>query len=229
MEDQRKWIHTHINKMIEEFVMDSVTDINKTHESVRAQVEERNEKKQYPCRSIGCKKIFRYEKCRSHHVQQRHELRFEQEKTQKASSEGKEIKKDCIYNYGCFRPAISLLLRDADDAVKEGDGERLVRVWKFLVYFFKLQEHEKYALDGLRLICSMNGLLTPRQAHQLIWNRFAGRKNGQGTRISRELRLEHLNHHGKQQIRALGFSNITDERAQISTQSINVTEASLTI
>ena len=84
MEDQRKWIHTHINKMIEEFVMDSVTDINKTHESVRAQVEERNVKKQYPCRSIGCKNIFRYEKCRSHHVQQRHELRFEQEKNTKS-------------------------------------------------------------------------------------------------------------------------------------------------
>ena len=64
--------------MIEEFVMDSVTDISKTHESVRAQAKESNVKRQYPCRSMGCTKIFRYEKYRSHHEQ-----RFEQEKKTK--------------------------------------------------------------------------------------------------------------------------------------------------
>ena len=34
-----------------------------------------------------------------------------------------------------------------------------------------------------------------------------------------------MNNHGKQQIRALGFPNITGKSAQITTQSINVMES----
>ena len=45
------------------------------------------------------------------------------------SSKDEESKVDGVYDiYGCQ----TLLLRDADDAVKEGVGERLCRVWKFL-------------------------------------------------------------------------------------------------
>lgn len=102
------------------------------------------------------------------------------------SQESDKKKEDGIFNYGCLHISLGLLIRDAEDSVKEGDGQRLVRVWKFLTLLFRLRGCHKYALAGIRLIASTEGLLTPCKAHQLIWNRFAGLKDGPGTRISRD-------------------------------------------
>lgn len=121
------------------------------------------------------------------------------------------MKEDYVFNYGCLHIALGLMLRNAEDSVKEGDGERLLRLWKFLTYIFRLKGHHKYALAGLRLISSVEGLITPRQADKLIWNRFAGRKEGKGTRIARDLRVEQLNKVSKEEIRALGFPNINED------------------
>ena len=63
---------------------------------------------------------------------------------------------------------------------------------------------ENTTLAGLRLTASLQGLLTPRQAHQLKWNRFAATKYGPGKRISRDLRLENINLVAKEEIKALG-------------------------
>ncbi|KXJ14156.1 hypothetical protein AC249_AIPGENE19271 [Exaiptasia diaphana] len=161
------------------------------------------------------RKIYIYPKCRKNHEKQKHGLVVgeSEEGTEKVKQDNKKEKKkeDHIYNYGCLHIALGLLLRDVEDAVKEVDGQRLVRVWKFLTYIFRLKGHSKYALAGLRLIASIEGLLTPKQAHKLIWNRFAGTKQGKGKRISRDLRVEQLNKIAKEEIRALGFPNINDE------------------
>lgn len=68
-------------------------------------------------------------------------------------------KEDHIFNYGCLHISLGLLIRDAEDSVKEGDGERSIRVWKFLTYLFLLRGCHKYALAGLRILASMEGLL----------------------------------------------------------------------
>ena len=128
-------------------------------------------------------------------------------------------KEDHIFNYGCLHISLGLLIRDAEDSVKEGDGERLIRVWKFLTYLFRLRGCHKYALAGLRKLASMEGLLTPRKAHQLKWNRFAGLKQGPGTRISRDERLEQLNKVSKEEIRSRGFPNINDNSVVTATRS----------
>ena len=127
-------------------------------------------------------------------------------------------REDHVYNYGCLHISLGLLIRDAEDSVKEGDGERLVRVWKFLTFLFRLRGCHKYALAGLRLLASKEGLLTPRKSHQLVWNRFAGLKQGPGTRISRDERVEQLNKVCKEEIRARGFPNINDESVVTATQ-----------
>ena len=114
---------------------------------------------------------------------------------------------------------MGLLIRDAEDSVKEGDGQRLLRVWKFLTLLFRLRGCHKYALAGLRLIASTEGLLTPRKAHQLKWNRFAGLKKGPGTRISRDERVEQINKVSKEEIRSMGFPNINDESVVTATRS----------
>lgn len=107
--------------------------------------------------------------------------------------------------------SLGLLLRDADDAVREGDGERLSRVWKFLTFLYRAGGNNKYALAGLRLTASHLALLSPRQSHRLKWNRFAARESGTGRRLSRDLLLENNNLIGKEDIKALGFPNINNQ------------------
>ena len=129
-----------------------------------------------------------------------------------------ETKEDCIFNYGCLHIVLGLMLRNTEDSVKEGDGEHLLRTWKFRTFLFRMNGHTKYALAGLRLIASVEGLLTPRQAHKLLWNRFAGKKHGKAKRISRDLRVEQLNKIAKEEIRTLGFPNINDQSVVTATR-----------
>jgi hypothetical protein len=143
-------------------------------------------------------------------------------------SESKETTDDHIFNYGCIYISLCLMLRNAEDSVKEGHDERLLRAWKFFTYIFRLKGHNKYAFAGLRLIASVEGLLTPRQAHRLTWNRFAGTKNGKGKRISRDLRVEQPNKISKEEIRALGFPNINDESVQNATRATAAIEEMVT-
>ncbi|XP_066924813.1 uncharacterized protein [Clytia hemisphaerica] len=53
-------------------------------------------------------------------------------------------------------------------------------------------------------------LLTPKMAHQLIWNRFFNRNGGAGMNILRDLRLEHINRFMKEMIKSQGMQNISD-------------------
>ena len=179
----------------------------------------KNEKTSLPCRSSGCSRAFRYAKCRINHERSSHNLQQVDNCDFKDTTPAHEKADDHIFNYGCLHISLGLLIRDAEDAVKEGDGECLVRVWKFLTLLFCLTGCHKYALAGLRLMASIEGLLTPRKAHQLTWNRFAGVKEGTGKRISRDERLEQLNKVAKEEIRSLGFPNINDENVVKATLS----------
>ena len=67
-----------------------------------------------------------------------------------------------------------------EDAVKEGDGERTIRCWKFMTLIFTAFHHPKYALAGLELQLNRKALLIPYQAHSLTWNRTVNTKGGKG-------------------------------------------------
>lgn len=165
-----------------------------------------------------------YAKCRVNHEKKIHDLEVTEEKQDETSEENKkselsESKEDNVFNYGCLHLSLGLLLHNADDSVKEGDGERLMRVWKFLTFVFRSHGKHKYALAGLRLMASRLALLTPRQAHRLTWNRFANKQGGVGKCISRDLRLEQINQVSKQAIRGIGAPNVTPDSIQSTTQS----------
>ena len=219
-EEKRKWLHGHISRMLDEYVMDGVSDIKRArdemgHVGIRPVL---------PCRFSGCTRTFVYAKCRVNHEKKIHDLEVTEEKRDETSDETKESelsesKEDNVFNYGCLHLSLGLLLHNADDSVKEGDGERLMRVWKFLTFVFRSHGKHKYALAGLHLMASRLALLTPRQAHRLTWNRFANKQGGVGKCISRDLRVEQINHVSKQAIRGIGVPNVTPASIQSTTQS----------
>ncbi len=78
------------------------------------------------------------------------------------------------------------------DAWKEGDGERVLRLWKILMLHFHAERKTKYALEALRLQFQV-ATLQPYLFHQLIWGRFVNTHGGQGHNLPCDLHNEHIN------------------------------------
>ena len=60
------------------------------------------------------------------------------------------------YNYATLHLSMGILLRNFNDAVKKGDGERTICCWKFAMLIYRAYGHTKYALAALQLQASVN-------------------------------------------------------------------------
>ena len=55
-----------------------------------------------------------------------------------------------------------LLHEEFKDAIREGDGERVLRVWKFLLIIFKASNKSNYSIEAFNLLAQYYILLPPR-------------------------------------------------------------------
>ena len=99
-----------------------------------------------------------------------------------------------------------MLILNFWDAISEGDGDRVVRCWKFFLLYLIHQggSANKYALEALYLMFQIYALLSPQAAHRLIWNRSAKNKSGTGGNIPLDLLMEFFNKFVKEAIKKLG-------------------------
>ena len=63
-------------------------------------------------------------------------------------------------------------LSNMQDAVKEGDGEMLLKLYTVALLFYKAYGHSQYAYRTILLTLQVIATLSPRLAHSLSWNRF---------------------------------------------------------
>ena len=89
--------------------------------------------------------------------------------------------------------SLALLWAEFEDSIKEGDGPRVIRCWKFFLPIFKVTNHKNYAIGALNLLIQYNHLLSPRQREQLVWSRFVNTKGKPGENKSCDIHMEHLN------------------------------------
>ena len=68
---------------------------------------------------------------------------------------------DCKLNCATAVLSMGMLARIFHDASREGDGERLIRCWKFFMLHFKVDGRVKYAVQAINLLAQVNGLLPP--------------------------------------------------------------------
>ena len=108
------------------------------------------------------------------------------------------------YDYACEALSLGLLLMEFRDGIREGDGERVLRVWKYLFLIFKATGHRNYALEAFTLLEQYHFLLPPFLAEQLKWLRFINTHGKKGKNISMDLHMEHLNRLCKTAINGLG-------------------------
>ena len=129
---------------------------------------------------------------------------------------------DDMFNYEKALLDYGMLLANLQDAISEGsccihykfflsgddftgDGQRVLRCWKFLLLYFKHDNSSsKCSLQILYMLFQVYALLSPRSAHQLVWNRFIKTKRCSGGNIPLDLNLEFLNKVVKEAIKKLG-------------------------
>ena len=215
------WLGTKVEDMVNQFIMVEQPAME-TKEQVSPQPSSQN------LQSLACPvcaKPYKYRACLRKHIKQHH---GDQETTGTQSdvtgSMGAKTSvdvslaavddtEDHCYNYGCVTLMYGLLLRDIDDAVSEGDGSRILRLYKFLLLLYKMGKNKNYALAVLKLLCSVNSLLSQKKAHQVIWNRTINEKKGKGRRKSLDLKMENLQLVSKTVLRRSGMQNLTADLA----------------
>lgn len=79
------------------------------------------------------------------------------------------------------------------DAIREGDGLRVIQLWQLLLPIFKSANRRNFANEALNLLSQYSLFLSPRQAQQFVWSRFDNTRGLQGCNIAADLHMEHLN------------------------------------
>ena len=128
---------------------------------------------------------------------------------------------DKVYLYGTEVLTLGLLWHIFVESIREGDGDRVILCWKFLLLVFKAKNHSNYAKEAVILLSQNYCLLSNWQASQQTWNRFVNTKGRRGCNISCDLHLEHLNRRLKGMVSNL-HSNVHKSAIDRAAKSIGI-------
>ena len=127
--------------------------------------------------------------------------------------------KDDAYDYASVFCHFASLALEFKNAWEEGDGDRVVRCWKFFMLHFRANStRSKYAWEALRLQFQLVHL-PPILSHQLRWERFVNLHGGKGNNIPCDLHNEHMNKAFKEIVSHLG-ANLNEKTAHTAARSV---------
>ena len=86
------------------------------------------------------------------------------------SSDGNMYPKGSSYGYAVDLLSLGMLWHSFHDAIKEGDGDRIIIHWKFLLIVFKASGRQNYANKAFNFLVQIV-LLFPRKVAKLKRNR----------------------------------------------------------
>ena len=128
---------------------------------------------------------------------------------------------DGVLQYAQETLTLGLLLMEFNDAIRKGDGGRIMRCWKFFLPIFKSGKRTNYSIEAFTLLAQYHYLFSPRMAAQLAWSRTINTHGRPGKNIPCDLHLEHLNRQVKSALGGL-CSNVTDQSVTRIGKSIGV-------
>lgn len=102
---------------------------------------------------------------------------------------------DYVYNYAKVLCHYGALVMEFRDGWGTGDGEKMFTCWCLLLPHFLATGRTKYSLEALRLQIQVKSVLSPRLAHQIMWNRIVNTHGGAGRNIPCDLYNEQLLKH----------------------------------
>ena len=105
--------------------------------------------------------------------------------------------------------SLGLFFEEYVDAVREGDGSRVLRCLKYLLPSFKGSNRKNYSLEVLHTLYQYYYVLSPREAEEMLWCRFVNVSGLPGRNIAADLQMEHLNRVLKDSIHQPSNKSIT--------------------
>lgn len=111
---------------------------------------------------------------------------------------------DKVRQYSTQQSSLGCLYLEYSDAIIGGDGNRVLRCWRYMLPIFASSGSKNYAIEAFNLLFQQDYILPPQQAGQLIWGRFINVKGQPGHNIPNDLHMAHLNRILKQSISDLG-------------------------
>ena len=100
---------------------------------------------------------------------------------------------DSVQEYAKETLSLGLLLLEFKDGIREGDGNRVLRCWKYFLLFFRATKHKNYCIEAFNIQMQYYYILPKRYAEQMLWGRFINSEGGPGRNIPADLHKEHLN------------------------------------
>ncbi|KAL3889910.1 hypothetical protein ACJMK2_002229 [Sinanodonta woodiana] len=105
------------------------------------------------------------------------------------------------------------------DAIREGDGDRIVSHWRHDMIEFFYQHHPKYFVCGYNLLSALNGGMSSHLAHQLRWNRTVNTAGKVGHNL--EMDMEFFNREYKEAVKT-ACGNLTDDTIAKHSQTVGI-------
>ena len=122
---------------------------------------------------------------------------------------------DGVSSYSIQLLRIGCLYMEFADAIREGDGERVIRCWRYFMPVFRAAQCTNYACESFNLLYQHLYALSPRLSNQLMWSRFVNVHGRPGRNIPVDLHMEHLNHLAKDAIKNLGSNKTVGTVARV--------------
>ncbi len=116
----------------------------------------------------------------------------------------KKVSSDMVLLYAKSIFSYGLFYLEFRDGIKEGDGGRVKRCYRYTLPMFVSSGRRNYAIDTLNMLLQHDYVLSERQAKELIWSRFVNMHGRIGKNIPNDLHCEHLNRLVKTAIRGVG-------------------------
>lgn len=221
-----EYLHGISEKEVDSFIFQSEEQEQKlkTEEEIDIlQQQELTAKGRFPSRFPGCDKSFKYNgKTRRnnelfHHprVQFKDSMIMTQSSPECTAPQKETKAGDDVYNYNCALLADCFLFFNFLNAIKEGDGERIMQQYKYIMLYCKANgsHSTKYALECLTQFFFVFALLSQRDSKQFVWNRSSNRGK-KAANIPIDEDTEHESNAIKQGIRNIG-PNVTENAVQI--------------
>ena len=120
------------------------------------------------------------------------------------TQEADEDNQDGVHSYAVNVMKYCLLRRVNVTATRSGDGDRLIRHWKYAMLLYDSVHKTKYRLESFLFLAAMLALYTPRHREQVTWNRFISLSGGKGRNLDGDYVMELLNKYAKSRVKLIG-------------------------
>ena len=98
---------------------------------------------------------------------------------------------DLVVKYSVQLLRMGCFYMEFADAIREEDGRRVLRCWKYMAVMFSNSGNRNYACEAANLLIQYYYVLSPRQASQLLLSKFVNTHGRPGRNIPVDLHMEH--------------------------------------